>query len=278
VHDMVVGAIKRLFSKSSWSGEEEYMAGVPTGGLLGDPGPDFDSLLANIRMARDEIDRHRLMLMDEIARLKQEAVAALRSGDREGAEMIAAEIVMKKNLLKGLIIYYKALNLLEVRIKTTRNLADIVQISRLMGEMARVITPYAEEAGAEWAATILKTQEMLDTLARSNSILIDTLPKTSVPLARSEEVQKQFMEIVKEANIESESLVADIPAPIDYEELEEKLIDYIRANNGVINVKKAAKALGVSPKIVKETLYRLVKKGVIKVSKNGGGEAEATPM
>jgi hypothetical protein len=81
------------------------------------------------------------------------------------------------------------------------------------------------------------------------------------------EVREILKSTFEEAATEIEAIAPKAPNVIDYEEIEEKLLAYIKANNGVIRPKRAAKELGVPPAIIKETLYRLARKGKISLSK-----------
>ncbi len=279
---VVVGVLRRLFSKPTW-GEpdegEEYLGGSALGvGMpFGPPGSfDFDELLARIDVARDEIDRLRYRLEQEIGEMKLKAIKAIRAGDRDTAETIAADIVVKKKLLKGLTVYSKLLALLKSRLKTAKDLTSIAQIAGVINGVSRIIEGYAEDIGAEWVARIVETQHLVERITSNNLVAVEHMPERVEMGTFSNEISDELAQIFKEAHVESESLVSDVPGAIDYEVLEEKLVEYIRANNGVLSIKKAARELGVSPKIVKEVLYRLAKKGVIKVSKSGG-RAEATP-
>lgn len=276
---MVVDVIKRIFSKPAakdwgevWGEVEE--PGVPS--FLAQDSPAFTELLTRLKMSQEELDRLKRKLVDELHRLKESMIIALKNNDKDTAETIAADIVLKKKVLKGIIAYIKLLSIMESRLETARTLDNVTAIARYMDPILRGLGEYIESVSPEFVATLYSTRDVVSQIYRSTSALADTMPSKLSITEFDSEVRDLIKQAMEEAHIESEALVPEVPKTIDYEELEAKLIDYIKARNGIISLKAAARDLGVSPKVVKEVLYRLASKGIITVSKNKAN-AEATP-
>ncbi len=276
---MVVDVIRRIFSRPAakdwgevWGEVEE--PGVP--GFLAQDSPAFTELLTRLKMSQEELDRLKRKLVDDLHRLKESMIIALKNNDKDTAETIAADIVLKKKVLKGIIAYIKLLSIMESRLETARTLDNVTAIARYMDPILRGLGEYIESVSPEFVATLYSTRDVVSQIYRSTSALADTMPSKLSITEFDSEVRDLIKQAMEEAHIESEALVPEVPKTIDYEELEAKLIDYIKSRNGVISLKAAARDLGVSPKVVKEVLYRLASKGVITVTKNKAG-AEATP-
>ncbi len=277
---MVVDVIKRIFSRSpakefseTWG---EVNEGVGLAGFTFDDNPAFNEFLTRLKMSKDDLERLKIKLVSDIHALKENMIAALKRGDKDTAETIAADLVLKKKVLKGVIAYIKLLSIMESRLETARTMDSIMAIARYMDPLLKGLSEYIENVGPEYVAALYTTRDTVSQIYRSTSLLADSMPQHFSVTEFDSEVKELVKKAMQEAYIESEALVPEVPKTIDYEELENQLIEYIKSNNGVISLKAAAKELGVSPKLIRETLYRLARKGIITVSKSGS-QAEATP-
>ena len=87
---MISDIVRKIFVRNQSYKE----TGVAQGGI------DYDEILAQLNMVKFEIDRIKTTIADEIQVYYKKMMDAIRSKDREGSEINAAEIVLKKRVLK----------------------------------------------------------------------------------------------------------------------------------------------------------------------------------
>jgi len=269
---VVLGIIKRLKGKPAWDAEEavDPLSGVPQG----DSEEWFSNIIAQLEVARDRAKQVYYKMTNELEKLHARFHDAVMRKDRDSAELIAAEIVVKKRHLKVLLAYTKLLEAAITRINNTRDLTNVAKIFASMNVVMKSMEGYMydfPELLAQMAQFATATQNVIS----QTSLVSKSLPMPASISELDPEVKRMIATAFEEAEKETRNLVPSIPEPltIDYGELEKKLLDYIKANGGVLNVKRAAQYLGVSPRIVKEVLYRLEKKGVVRIT--GGPAREA---
>lgn len=278
---MVVDILKRILGRTgvtqSHAAEFAAVWGGPSEVGIGDEDPrqaHIKEAIFRLKAVSSGLASIKNELMMELSNLRDKIISYYRSGDIETAEILAAEYDVKRKVLKGIAGVQK---LLDVVIGKLSGVDQMQRASAWMNELTAVIdvlTTQVTELSPELGTNMVAVKDALHALASAvgsmSNMVAGTASAPDPVLAESREVLRQ---VLKEANEEVEQLAPQAPALIDYEELEEKLLDYIRRSGGVIRVRQAAKELGVPPKVVKEALYRLAARGVIVLSKEGGGQA-----
>ncbi len=166
-----------------------------------------------------------------------------------------------------LLAYIKLLEATISRIKHTRDLAEVAKLFMSINILMKNMEGYTYDF-PELTSVFAQFTTAAQNIIGQTSIVSNSLPMPASVAELDPEVKKMLASAFEEAEKETKNLVPTIPEPmnIDYVELERKLLDYIRINGGVLNVRKASQHLGVSPRIVKEVLYRLEKKGIIRIT------------
>ncbi len=239
--------------------------------------PNYEETLALIRMVSEELSRIKFKLLDELAGLRRELQHAAKTGRRAEAELIAADYVLKRKVLHGVTVLEKMFNVVARRIETAQQMDTVRKLAGGIYPVIDQLTSYIATISPEFAGKMISTREALERLYRNTGIMAGTMDFNFSPAEIDPEVKQLLQETFKEASSEVNQLAPNPPKVIDYEDLEEKLVEYIKAHNGIIKLSKAAKDLGVSKEVVKEALYRLAKKGVISLSKQRSGHGQAAP-
>lgn len=269
---MVLGIIRRLRGKVAWSDGE---AVDPAAGVPGEEFEfDFDSVLAGLSVARDRAREVYYRITDEIDNLHNKLHQAIKNHDRDTAEIVAAEIVVKKRHLKVLIAYIKLLEAAISRIKTTRDFTEIAKIFASVNIILKNMESYMYDS-PELTAVFAQFTTAAQSIVSQSTVLSKTVPIPTSIAELDPEVRRLLANAFEEAEKETRNLAPTVPdhVAIDYEIMENRLLNYLKANGGVLNIRKAASDLGVSPRIIKELLYRLEQKGVVRItSKTRGNE------
>ncbi len=272
---MVVDVLRKIIGRShSW--DSTASVADPTAGVgiaydaEDEASVDYDALMANLEVLRSEIEQLKRIVYDEIKETYDSIVDALRNKDKETAELLAAEVAVKKNLARALALVSKLLAVAMARAKTARSAEEVSR--RLVPVLAllRSMSPYLTNVSPEIALQVNSIRDEIERLYYMPGVEVGSVDTKSVmefiPEAKS--ILRQAAQEVSEeldANIPEIEPVASQPA-LDIEALETQLIDYIRRNGGRVNVRRAAEALGVSPKLIRYLLARLEEKGVIKLA------------
>jgi len=271
---MVVGVIKRIFGRGvEWGEPEPYDPGAAA--LAGFDDSILDEAISRLTFLRDELGRLKYKIVNEVDEYYRRMQDSAARGDRESVETFAAEIVMKQKVLKAVIAYIKLLDYVIAKLRSSKDVTELAKhfagIEYVMGMVAN----YLAHESPEMAVMISNTISQAESVIRNSQILVESLPKPVI--TQDAEVRKLIAQAFAEAQREAEILTPQLPAyaQIDYEALEKQLIEHIQRNNGVLNVRRAAEELGVTPQTVKEVLYRLQKKGVITITGKTTGQGEA---
>ncbi|NOZ31158.1 MAG: GntR family transcriptional regulator [Crenarchaeota archaeon] len=262
---MVFGIIKRLRGKVAWSDEDVVN---PTAGVPGDEFEfDFDGILAQLSVARDRAKEVYYRITDEIDNLHRKLHEAIKKHDRDTAEIVAAEMVVKKRHLKVLIAYIKLLEAAISRIKTTRDFTEIAKIFASVNLILKNMESYMYDS-PELTAVFAQFATAAQSIVSQTTVLSESVPVPNSIAELDPEVKKLLANAFEEAERETRNLAPSIPdhVAVDYEILENKLLNYLRMTGGVLNVRRAATELGVSPRIIKEVLYRLEQKGIVRIT------------
>ncbi len=267
----IIDAIKKLIGRNSLVGDDaEYN---PLYGF-GVEGLDYDDLIARLQVAKLEVDRIRQHLINEIREHYESLQEAVKSRDKEAMAASAAEIVLKKRVLRSVIAYGKLIETAIQRINDARNIEAIIKAITPLDYVLATMNDYLSTISPESVAKLNSIISQAEMMVRSTSSLA-----SSLPVARQEpldpEVQKLIENAMKQAHVESESVAPSIPAEIRVRQkkqqvpLEKRLLQYVKNNRGIVNVRKAARDLGVSEDEIRAALLKLASKGVIKLaSKN----------
>ena len=262
---MVFGIIKRLRGKPIWDADDGVnpLNGVPGG----EPQFDFDAVIAQLEVTRDRAKQVYYRIMDELGNLHSKFHESVKKEDRDTAEIVAAEIVVKKRHLKVLLAYIKLLEAAISRVKTTRDLTEVAKLFASVNIVLKSMEGYMYDS-PELTAVFAQFSTAAQNLIGHSTILSQSLPMPASVAELDPEVKKMLATAFEEAEKETMSIAPAIPEPlnIDYADLESKLLKFIRNSGGILNVRKAAEHLGVSPRVIKEVLYRLEKKGVVRIT------------
>ncbi|MCE4602049.1 MAG: hypothetical protein F7B18_02585 [Desulfurococcales archaeon] len=273
---MVVGTLKKLLGIGV---DREWASGVEVQdpvGTYGFPGPeiDYDEIIARLQVAKMEIDRMKYQLLSEIDKLNTRLLEAARRRNMDAMEEYAAEIVLKKKVLKSVIMYQKLINIAINRVNEARSIESLVKALAPLDYAMRGMNEFLYTMSPEIVTKLNAIKESTERLIRGTDMLADGLPRGRVNLGVDEEVKREIARALREAQVESDKLIPNIPIQgiarekIKKRDLEKELLDYIKkSGGGVINLKKASEELGVDVAELKKALYRLQEKGLIKVSR-----------
>ncbi|MEB3861132.1 MAG: hypothetical protein GSR84_02800 [Desulfurococcales archaeon] len=249
---MVVGTLKKLLGIGvgrEWASGAEAQDpadayGFPAAEI------DYDDIIARLQVAKMEIDRMKYQLLSEIDKLNTSLLEAARRRNMDAMEEYAAEIVLKKKVLKSVIMYQKLINIAINRVNEARSIESLVKALAPLDYAMRGMNEFLYTMSPEIVTKLNAIKESTERLIRGTDMLANGLPRGRVNLGIDEEVKR---EIAREK--------------IKKRDLEKELLDYIKKSGGVINLKKAAEELGVDVAELKKALYRLQEKGLIKVSR-----------
>ncbi|MCE4624556.1 MAG: hypothetical protein F7C35_01650 [Desulfurococcales archaeon] len=269
---MVVDIIKKIFGRGAqgrWTewGDAPVEVGVDETPPLG--APDYDDIVLKLQYTKDELSMLKLMIGEELSKLVGEIRKAQHKGDINTAEILAADYALKRKVLHGITVLEKMLQVVITRVKTAKQMDTVRKLTSGIYPYIQSLTEYLASMSPEVAGKLMSTRDALETLYRQTQIMGETMPKNFRVSEIDPEVKEILNETFREATEEVRELAPEEPKVIDYEELEEKLLNYIKTHNGVVKLKEASKELGVPPKVIKEALYRLARKGVINLTKTG---------
>ncbi len=272
---MVVGTLKKLLGIGvgrEWASGAEAQDpadayGFPAAEI------DYDDIIARLQVAKMEIDRMKYQLLSEIDKLNTSLLEAARRRNMDAMEEYAAEIVLKKKVLKSVIMYQKLINIAINRVNEARSIESLVKALAPLDYAMRGMNEFLYTMSPEIVTKLNAIKESTERLIRGTDMLANGLPRGRVNLGIDEEVKREIARALREAQVESDKLIPNIPIQgiarekIKKRDLEKELLDYIKKSGGVINLKKAAEELGVDVAELKKALYRLQEKGLIKVSR-----------
>jgi len=268
---MVVDFLRKLVGRSNnvWDAQSpaNYLEGVGVAEAL-----DYDDIIARLQVAKNEIDRIKSQLMNEINDYHDRLIDAIRNNDKDAMEEAAAEIVLKKKVLRGVLAYGKLINMAIHRINDARSIEAIARSLASLEYALVGMSDYMNALSPDVTAKLVSVIESAERVIRGTNVMASNLPRPVNPLEMDPEIREEIARAMKEAQIESEDLLK-IPPTIRTRSLEEELLDYIKKNNGVVNIRKASQELGVTAEDIKKALFNLYRKGVIKISTSRESEA-----
>jgi uncharacterized membrane protein len=267
---MVVDVLRRIFSRGqAWDATGSYADPTAGVGIDYSEGVNYDEIMANLEVRRTELEHVKNIVIDEIKEAYNTIVEAVRKGDRETAELLAAEIAVKKNIAKALTMVTKLLSVAISRIKTARTAEEAARVLGPILAVLRGLSPYLSSVSPDIAIQVVAIKDEIERLYATPAPQLPSMDTKSV-LDMMPEAKAVLREAVREATEELERELPDeaniTPAEIDMEALESKVIEYIKRNNGRINIKVASAELGISPALIRKVLLRLEERGVIKLA------------
>ena len=267
---MVVDILRRIIGGRGGQAWDASSYADPTAGVgidYGDEGSiDYDALLANLEIRREELEHVKNVIINEIKDSYNTLVKAMRAGDRETAELLAAEIAVKKNIAKALTMVTKLLSVAAARIKTARTTEEAIKVLNPVLAILRGMSPYLSNVSPEIALQVSAIRDEIERMYSIPSIQMPSIDTKSV-LEMMPDAKNVLRQAAREAAEELEKeLPEEAPSAIDVEVLEGAVIEYIRSHGGRINIRVAAEELGVSPKLIRYVLSRLEERGVIRLA------------
>ena len=272
---MVVNALKKLFSRSV--GWEEWNGGVEVGiEDYHEPQPDYNDLLTKLMLVDEELGRFKHELAEDLSNLFFKIRELYRQGKKDDAEVLLVDYALKRELYQSVVMLDKLFQATIRRLKTMRSYENMSNAVLSMYQMLSMVSTHLAQISSDHAVRVQALKDMMENIIRQSTAVASGLPKSESLIGMDPLTRKTFEEAFREAKEETDAVAPQPAKIIDYEELEAKVLDYIKRNNGVIKLRAAASELGVSPGVIKEVLYRLVQKGVITLSKSSG-QRQAAP-
>lgn len=236
---------------------------------------DYDEIISRLQVAMMEIDRLKYQILNEIDNMNTRLIEAAKRKNMEEMEEYAAEIVLKKKILRSILMYRKLIGIAINRINEARSIETLAKALAPLEYAMKGMSEILYTMSPEVVATLNSIKESTERVIRGTGMLAGSLPHGRIEMGIDDEVRREIARALREAQVESDKLIPNIPIEgaarerIKRRNLEKELLDYIKKNNGVINIKKAAEDLGLTPDQVRSTLFRLQEKGLIRVSSSG---------
>jgi division protein CdvB (Snf7/Vps24/ESCRT-III family) len=259
--DAVTGIVDVIKKAFSWGLEKAETEGLPDHS----EGVNYDEIVAQLNMAKSEVERIKLKMSAEMSEYYQKLVKALKAKDEESATFSASELAIKKKVYKIVVAYEKLLGAAIERIADARNIEVLVKTLAPLQYVMETANNYLSGLAPDVTASLASVIESTEGVIRKVGLLSSVLPEGKSVALYSQDVKELIAEAMKEAAEEAEKAAPKVPPAYDPEALERRLLDYIRTSKGVISVRQAAASLGVAPEVVRELLARLEAKGAIKV-------------
>ncbi|MGC9071989.1 MAG: hypothetical protein ACP5HK_04760 [Acidilobus sp.] len=254
----LVDVMRKAFSLFT---DRAETAGVPEQA----EGINYDDVIAQLNIARSEVERIKLKLLSEMNEYYERLVSALRAKDEEAAAFSASELAIKKKVFKVVAAYEKLLSAAVDRIADARNIEALVKMLAPLQYVMDAVNNYLSGLAPDVTASLTSVIESTEGIIRRVHLVSSVLPESKSLALYDQEVKELMAKAMKEAGEEAERVAPKVPTTYDPEVLERKLIEYIRVSGGVISVRQAAQSLSVAPEVIKELLVRLEAKGLIKV-------------
>ena len=274
---MVVDALKKIFSRVGAGGAPGWEQWYGVEGEAQDTGATqayIDDIISQLIMVRDHFNRMKHEIVARIEDLKAKIQHAIYvEKDRETAELLAAEYMQERYILQGVTAFEKLIDMTLKRIRVIRHINEMYSFLVPLSQAMNALSQQLVQAGPEYAAGMYAVKEMMENIIKQAGAMAKSVPRNVDISSLDPEVKNAINEALREA-VEEVNYLAPKPVNVvDYEELESKMIDYIKRNNGVVRLRDAARELGVSPKVVREVLYRLAQKGLITLTKTSGRQS-----
>jgi len=253
---------------------------------------DFDDIIAKLQMAKMEVDRVKYQLVEEVRALKRRLIEALRRRDRDAVQINAAELVLKKKMLAAISTYSRLLELTIARVHDARSIEALAKALAPLEYALRAMDDYLSATSPEVAARLASVVETAERVVRGTSFMASNMPRAPSPAELDPEVQREIAMVIAEVRREMKELLPDVDdidvsveprrsgafesrasktsRRLSDEELERRLLDYIKSSGGVIKISEASRRLGVAKEDVVRALRRLSEKGLISIEE---GEA-----
>lgn len=231
-------------------------------------GIDFDEIVARLEFAKLEVDRTRDQLTNEITSYYDKMQNALRANDNETAEMIAAEIVLKKRVLAALTAYSRLLGMAVQRVRDARSIEALVKSIASLDYWLRATNVYLATVSPELVGKLSNVIVSTENVIREVGVLAD-----NIPIARVEvdpEVKQEIAAALAELGVKIQT-----PSQTS-QDLEKALLEYVKTRGGRISIPRVARELNTTPEAVKKALESLELKGLVKIHRVSETPVETT--
>ncbi len=252
---MIGDVVKKFFARGQYKET----------GLSQEESINYDEILAQLGLVKMELDRIKTTIINEIQNYYEKMISSKKLNNTEDMEMSAAEIVLKKRVLKAVLAYGNMIELTIRRIQDTRSLESIVKVLTplryAMSAMDEYLTGFAPEAVTSLSNVLEETENVI----RKTGLITNSIPQGRSISELVPEASELITNAIAKAQKEAEQLSPKVPETFDPEIIERKVFEYIKDKNGVLSLRKASEDLGIPLNVIRETLYRLEARGVIKV-------------
>ncbi|MCE4604498.1 MAG: MarR family transcriptional regulator [Aeropyrum sp.] len=267
---MVLDIVRRLNPFTGRSGPP-HAGGF---GFGGEEAIDYDEILARLQLTKTEVDSMRNMVLSEIRSFYDKMIAAARKKDIDSLHIHAAEIVLKKRILKALTMYSRLIELAIIRIQDARNIESLARALAPLEFAMRAMDEYLAATSPEIAARLSSIVQTTERVVKSTSITVSNIPIPTAQLELDPEVKREIARVLADVSREVDDLVPDpervvSPKPRE-EELDTRVYEHIKRSGGVVKIGRLAEELGVERDEIVRSLRRLQRKGLIRIASRGG--------
>ncbi|WP_131159979.1 hypothetical protein [Aeropyrum pernix] len=263
---MVIDIVRKL-GIISWSPGAK--AGHEPG--YGEEGVDYDEILARLQLTKTEVDSMKNIVLAEINRFYDRMLDAARRRDYDALHINAAEIVLKKRILKALTMYSRLIELAIVRIQDARSIESLAKALAPLEFAMRAMDEYLAATSPEIAARLTSIVQSTERVVRSTALTVNNIPVPAATVEIDPEIKREIRRVLSEVSKEVDDLVPD-PERImggrggGEDEIDQKVYEYVKRSGGVVRISKIAAELGVEKEDIIKSLRRLQQKGLIRIA------------
>jgi len=209
----IVDVIKKAFS---WGLEKAETEGLPDQS----EGINYDEIVAQLNIAKSEVERIKLKMSAEMSEYYERLVKALKAKDEESATFNASELAIKKKVYKIVAAYEKLLGAAIERIADARNIEVLVKTLAPLQYVMETANNYLSGLAPDVTASLASVIESTEGVIRKVGLLSSVLPEGKSVALYSQEVKELITEAMKEAAEEAEKAAPKVPPAYDPEALE----------------------------------------------------------
>ncbi len=262
---MVIDIVRRLGIIGWGPGGK---AGHQTG--YGEEGVDYDEILARLQLTKTEVDSMKNIVLAEINRFYDKMLDAARRRDYDALHIHAAEIVLKKRILKALTMYSRLIELAIVRIQDARSIESLAKALAPLEFAMRAMDEYLAATSPEIAARLTSIVQSTERVVRSTALTVNNIPVPAATVELDPEIKREIRRVLSEVSREVDDLVPDperiVGGKGGDDDIDQRVYDYVKRSGGVVRISKIAAELGVEKEEIIKSLRRLQQKGLIRIA------------
>ncbi|BAA79946.1 hypothetical protein APE_0962 [Aeropyrum pernix K1] len=263
---MVIDIVRKL-GIISWSPGAK--AGHEPG--YGEEGVDYDEILARLQLTKTEVDSMKNIVLAEINRFYDRMLDAARRRDYDALHIHAAEIVLKKRILKALTMYSRLIELAIVRIQDARSIESLAKALAPLEFAMRAMDEYLAATSPEIAARLTSIVQSTERVVRSTALTVNNIPVPAATVEIDPEIKREIRRVLSEVSKEVDDLVPDPERIVGgrgggEDDIDQKVYEYVKRSGGVVRISKIAAELGVEKEDIIKSLRRLQQKGLIRIA------------